>query len=200
MATEPAPFIFQPAFRWSGNDGNWSTFQVNIGTPEQSFDVLPSTCNGEIWVPLPDACPSSFPACAAARGVLSSSGSTSQGFQVDESDTWSQTGIYDLLLEEALFESNDTGLYGADTVSMGDGAKSTLENQTIAGVATPNFWLGSLGLSIQPSGFSVQSEHDLPLLSAMREMNLTPSASYGFHAGASYSKSTVDETRPVLFC
>lgn len=189
MSINIAPLVIPPTFRWAGNDGNWSTFQVNIGTPPQSFDVLPSTCNGETWVPLPHSCPSAFTDCAASRGVRSTTYPMNQGFQSDQSDTWSQTGIYGLVLEEALFGPKDTGLYGLDGLSVGDDDGWDLNDQTVAGIATPNFWLGSLGLSVQPSGFSVQDEPAEPMLSSLKTMNMTPSASYGLSVGASYRES-----------
>lgn len=186
MTAHISPLVLQPSFRWAGNDGNWSTFQVNVGTPPQSFDVLPSTCNGEIWVPLPDSCPSTYSDCASSRGVLSDSSPTSQGFQADQSTTWAQTGIYGLLLEERLFHSDDSGLYGLDSASVGSENDWFLREQTVAGIATPNFWLGSLGLSVQPSGFSVQNEPHLPMLSALKVKNMTASESYGLSVGAAY--------------
>lgn len=185
-----APLVVQPSFRWAGNDGNWSTFQIGIGTPPQIFDVLPSTCNGEIWIPQPGACPSTYPDCARSRGVLSTTDPTDQGFQAESSKTWSQTGIYGLALEEELFHSNDTGLYGLDSLSLDNVGGIILEEQTIAVIATPNFWLGSLGLSVQPSGFSVQDESHAPLLMSLRAQNLTSSASYGLSVGASYRMSS----------
>lgn len=70
----PAPFSFTPTGQWEGNDGNWSTFGIRVGTPAQSFRVQISTASGETWVPSidsPGACTPSDPAnCTTLRGIL----------------------------------------------------------------------------------------------------------------------------------
>jgi len=183
MTETAIPLIVQSS-GWAGNDGNWSTFAIDIGTPSQSFQLLPSTANGEIWAPVPEACAVPYPDCARSRGVLSTQEDQSEGFQTNESTTWKQIGIYELGFEANLYGDNDAGLYGQDTVTIG--SSSALENQAIAGIATSNYWLGSFGLGIVSSQFNVLTENIPTLLSTLNTQNVTPSQSYGYNAGAAY--------------
>lgn len=97
----PLSVFLEPNGYWAGIDGNWSTWSVSTGTPPQQFQVWPSTSSGEVWLPLPDGCPPtefwSTVECAASRGVDSSEGPRSVGFQKNVSSTWEEIGIYELL-------------------------------------------------------------------------------------------------------
>lgn len=57
----PAPFVFAASQYFEGPDGQWSSFVVRAGTPEQSFRVLPSTVTSEIFVPMSGACKAGTP-------------------------------------------------------------------------------------------------------------------------------------------
>lgn len=189
MAASIAPLVLQ-SYGWAGNDGNWSTFAVNAGTPPQEFQLLPSTSGGEIWLPVPEACVVPYPNCAVSRGVLSTQGDQNQGFQTNESTSWVQIGIYELGFEANLYGDGDAGLYGQDTVTIG--STPAIQNQTIAGIATSNFWLGSLGLGIQPPQFDVVKQDIPTVLSTLQTQNDTPSVAYGYNAGASYRMSQAE--------
>ena len=65
----PQPFSFNPSQNWDGNDGAWSTFVIRIGTPSQSFRVLPSLSSSFTYVPLPLNCSDAVSNCGNARGV-----------------------------------------------------------------------------------------------------------------------------------
>lgn len=52
----PAPIEFAPSQEFDGSDGKWSSFVVRVGTPGQSFRVLPAAAMGETMIPLPDGC------------------------------------------------------------------------------------------------------------------------------------------------
>lgn len=188
MSTAPAailPLILE-ATSWGGNDGNWSTFTIGVGTPQQDLRVLPATGHGEVWVPVPEGCTlyssASFD-CGASRGAPIINGTQGQGFATNDSSTWDQLGIYQLA--SAQNQYNGTGLYGLDVVTLGDGPDS-LTNQTIAGIAASEFWLGSVGLESVDGNFSVLDRNVPSLLSALKAQNLTPSSSFGYTAGASY--------------
>lgn len=186
----PKPYLVAPSSQWAGIDGNWSTFTIQVGTPPQSFNILPSTNSSETWIPAPDLCvsiSSAFPNCGHSRGVVAAEGAQRQGFLSNESSTWDPLGIYQLGAEQNLFAS-DNGLYGLDTILVGDGGSHPIVDQIVAGIASPNFWLGSLGLGRQASEFSVVSNNTPSLLSSMKALNLTPSLSFGYATGASYSK------------
>lgn len=185
MTEAALPLLLKANTEWIGNDGNWSTFSIGVGTPHQIFDALPSTAAGEIWVPLPEGCSTSIPNCAASRGIVSSQ---TGGFLSNESSTWELigSGIYGLGFEAGLF-GGENGLYGQDVVSVGNGTY-TVSNQTVAGFTTGDFWLSSLGLGVQGSSFG-PGESNLPtLLTSLKAQNLTTSLSYGYAAGSFHRK------------
>ena len=43
MGTLPSPINVPPSLFWDGNDGSWSTFHVQVGTPGQAVRLLPGT-------------------------------------------------------------------------------------------------------------------------------------------------------------
>lgn len=190
--TTAFPYVLQSSGSWYGNDGNWSTFQLNVGTPPQSFQVLPSSSGGETWLPVSEGC--NFQGCAASRGVMIHDGAQSPGLLTNESSdsTWDQIGIYALSTDSNLFDSSsDSGLYGLDTISLGTQTSPNWTDQMVAGIATSDFWLGTLPLGIQPSQFDVLQKDVNSLLSSMKAQNMTPSLSYGYSVGASYRRFSI---------
>ncbi|CAK1360544.1 unnamed protein product [Cercospora beticola] len=187
MPHSTSPLILQSS-GWGGNDGNWSTYQLNVGTPPQGFSVLPSTTSSEIWVPVPEGCNASIAGCASSRGVQSFNGVQSSGFQFNESSSWKQIGIYGLSGYDDLFpDSGDAALYGLDNISLNSPANtSTFGSQIVGGISSYNFWLGMFGLGIQPGTFSNLPNNATTLLESAKEIGLSPAASYGFYAGAAY--------------
>lgn len=191
----PAPYSIAPSFTFEGSDGNWTTFEISVGSPSQTFRIFPSSAISELWVPIPQGCGGvleGLPGCGDLRGVGDFNGNPSLGFQTNSSASWSTIGIYDLVAGDALFdEDGDTGLYGTDVITIpsnvaGDPAK--LESQVIAGVATANVWLGVMGLGARAANFSVQAESLPSLIDAMKSQNITSSLSFGYTAGAAYCK------------
>jgi hypothetical protein len=194
MATH-YPMILDAA-SWAGNDGNWSTWPIQVGTPPQQFNVLPATSHGEIWVPLPEGCHSSstanFPnasSCGASRGAGEFDGSQSFGYQKNSSTTWSETGIYALPVQDGLFDDDQNGLYGTDIVGLlNDTGSIEVVEQSVVGLATKDFWLGSLGVAQRAANFTVERTVVPSLLDSLKEQNTTPSASFGLDVGASYRR------------
>lgn len=89
-AVVPRPLVFSSSQAFEGNDGDWSTFVIRVGTPEQVFHVLISTNGQETWVPVPEGCLSSDPSnCGELRGVLPFRNQRSNGFQVNAVSRWS---------------------------------------------------------------------------------------------------------------
>ncbi|KAL8808467.1 MAG: hypothetical protein Q9182_000017 [Xanthomendoza sp. 2 TL-2023] len=62
-------FVAIPDQNWDGNDGSWSTFIIQVGTPPQYFRVLPSINGRETYIPLPTDCQRGKSWCGNARGV-----------------------------------------------------------------------------------------------------------------------------------
>lgn len=189
----PAPFAVAPSWSWDGDDGKWSSFTIEVGTPPQSFRVLPSTTGAEVWVPYPLGCEgisASLPDCGSLRGVDNFDGRPSLGIQTNASSTWDSIGIYELASEQNLWgPTGNQGYYGYDTVSLehlSSNQIAKLKSQTVAGAATWNVWVGSLGLGTAEASFSVESTSNPSLISAMRSQNYTPGISFGYTAGASY--------------
>jgi len=190
QTTVPAPYIVAPTDSWDGDDGMWSTFAIEAGTPPQSFRVLPSTVGEEIWLPATQGCVgqlAGLPNCGDLRGVNDFYGVASLGFQSNESSTWNYIDLETLDTQQNLFD--DSAVYGQDTVALGTGPANSgygtaIPKQVIAGVTTEDFWLGNLGLGIFAHTKTMPS-----LLVSMKAQNLTTSLSYGYTAGQYYSKS-----------
>src|SRR5579871_5812029 len=73
-----------------GNDGAWSTFAVQIGTPPQAVRLLPSITGNSIWTVWSYGCSQSDGSdCASLRGNL---------FNISSSSTWRDRGNYSLPL------------------------------------------------------------------------------------------------------
>lgn len=184
----PVPLILEPSGVWAGADGNWSTWSLQVGTPPQQFNVLPSTSHGEVWIPVTEGCswlPSTID-CGKLRGIGSFQGAQSLGFQDNSSTTWDPIGIYELSVGSDLFNTSESGLYGLDTVSFDNNV--SIPEQIIAGIATQDFWLGSMGLNQQSSDFPVLNENASSLLDKMKAQNHTPSVSFSLAVGASYGR------------
>ena len=83
------------------------------------------------------------------------------------------------------------GSYGYDTIGLlgKAGANNiSVNHQVIAGLITEAFYVGSLGLSNQAINFGDSGDSSPSLLTSLKNENLIPSISYGYTAGASYSK------------
>lgn len=162
---------------------------IRVGTPAQWFSVLPSTANQQTWVPLPEGCASNVVGnlsdCGDSRGVWPFESEDSDGFQTNKSSTWQAIGIYELFIEEHL-GIDGNGLFGYDSVALGESGVAT-EHQVVGGVATPNYWLGLLGLGANYTNFS-EDERPSSLLRTLKDEEKIPSLSYGYTAGAPYSK------------
>lgn len=188
----PFPAIFQADQTWGGNDGNWSLFNITVGTPPQVFSVLPGNRPGNVWVPVPEGCAglaSKTFNCAASRGVGFANGQQPLGFESNASTTWDPLGLYYLSAEQNLFGNDDAGVYGFDTVTLDASPSLELHNQTVAGIATWDFWIGILGLGATPSHFAILADSAPTVVESLKANNDTPSLAYGLYAGASYRRS-----------
>ena len=189
MTSPIPPLVLSPANIWAGNDGNWSTWSIKVGSSLQSFNVLPSTSHGEVWIPGQQGCTSSSTPllCAKSRGVGDFQGTQSLGFQENTSSTWEQIGIYEFVTGGDLFQTTETGLYGLDDGVIGE-HNTSIQHATVADVVTKDFWLGSLGLAQVQSEFPVRSGSLPSLLDTMKQENLTSSVSFSLAVGAAYSQ------------
>ena len=188
--TGPSPLVFSTSQLWHGNDGNWSSFIVRVGTPEQNFNVLPSSATGEVILPHTAGCRSSDGDprnCAALRGVFDSNHQS--GFLPNASRSWQEDGFYATGLEAKLGYADDA-LYGTDNVGLmvQNSGGPTLQNQTVGTVRQMPFFVGFFGLSPKASNFTDFDHPRRSYITTLRDEQRIPSLSYAYHAGASYGK------------
>ena len=190
----PAPYVFPQTRLWAGNDGEWSVFGINIGTPGQEFEVLVSTESPEIWVPLPEGClPEEPNDCPDLRGAEPFNGAASPGYQRNLSSTRQQIGTYELDLKQNLgYEGGAEYFY--ETVRFGavqEEGGLEIERQLVAGLASKDYFMGSIGLGSQLSSFSQDSQPVDSMIKHLKDQQKIPSMSYSYNAGASYRKRSI---------
>jgi hypothetical protein len=170
-----------------GNDGPWSTFTIEIGTPAQSVNVLVSTASYQTWGVDPEGCTSTDPSdCSTQRGRF---------FNYSSSTSWLPntanitTTIYALELESDLGYTGK-GRYGFDTITLGfpGSGGPSLENQTVASIATKDFYMGLFGLKPQASNFTTLTDSVPSFLQNLKNRSMIPSKSWGYTAGNQYRK------------
>ena len=180
----PKAIAIPPSESFDGNDGPWSTFAIQVGTPRQDVRILVSTAGYQTWVVLPEGCTSTDPSnCATLRGG---------GFNPSESSTWEENtfgsnGTFTLELETNLGYSGN-GDFGYDTITLGwEGSGGpSLDQQILAGIATKDFYLGIFGLNPKPSNFTNFDRPVPSFMTNLRDKLLIPSLSWGYTAGNLY--------------
>lgn len=202
----PRPQVLTPSGGFDGDDGKWSTFTINVaGDGEgkgQNFKVLISTSSPMVLVPAQtNWCDDDE--CAKGRGIMSTiNGQQARGFS-DQSGDWKSEGLYTLpitgtywfsstlLLPTGPNRPNNTmnGEWGTTTVGLGPASpqSNTIEDQYVAIYYNEDLYLGSLGLSVGEVGFGAAKKPTY-LSSLASHVDIIPSRSYGFTAGASYRK------------
>ncbi|KAL8768569.1 MAG: hypothetical protein Q9209_005254 [Squamulea sp. 1 TL-2023] len=178
-AKPPSPITWAASEWWEGNNGNWSSFDLRVGSPEQVVRVLPSTAGSATWIVTSGGCDPPSLDCSNARGGL---------FDQTRSSTWEDLGPFTLALEQNL-GYNESGAFGLDTISLGLSNATggpTLTSQIIAGIETERWYLGVFGLQQQPMNLTDFSKPQQSFLSTLRAHNLIPSLSWSYTAGAHY--------------
>ena len=163
-----------------GDDGPWSTFGMQVGTPSQQFRVLPATGLDMTWVVHPEGCGafSDQASCAESRGGL---------YFSDRSSTWNEIGLYELsIYEEAMLGYSGNGSYGYETITLGWPGNNlpSAGKQVIAGITTMSFYLGALGLNPWPVNFTELDNSHPSLLSTLKNQSKIPSLTWAYTAGA----------------
>ena len=140
-----------------------------------------STSGTATWVVLPEGCTTNGPSnCGTLRG---------QEFNITASSTWIPNNFYGLQLESNLGYTGN-GQFGFDTVGMswqGSGGP-LLNHQVVAGIATPDFWLGTFGLTPRPTNFSNFNDPQPSFMETLKNKSAIPSLSWAYTAGAQYSE------------
>lgn len=180
VASTPAPIAFTPDQNWDGIDGEWSSFTLRVGTPQQFVRTLVSTASYQTWVVLPQGCEAAadYEACAESRGWI---------FQSNESSTWEEKGIYDLWIQKNLGYGGNA-IYGYDTVGLGGQGEGgpTLLNTTVGGFAVEDFYLGVFGVNPKPTNFTSFDNGSPSYMTLLKEQKHIPSLSFGYTTGARY--------------
>jgi hypothetical protein len=170
-----------------GNDGPWSSFTIEIGTPAQSINVLISTASYQTWGVDPAGCTSTDPStCPTSRGRFYNN-SASTSWEPNEANI--TTDIYDLELESNLGYSGK-GRYGFDDITLGylGGSGPTLANQTVASIAAKDFYMGIFGVKPQASNFTSLTDPVPSFMQNLRAQSTIPSLSWAYTAGNQYRK------------
>lgn len=172
-----APIGVSPDGSWRGIDGNWSTFELRVGTPAQDVHVLVSFNLYQTWVVLPQGCSaaSSPSACATARGGT---------FDPSSSSTWSPIGIYAFAIGANLGYGGNAQ-FGYDSVGLGADI-AAVQNTTIGGFAVQDFYLGFFGVNPKSTNFTAEGDGAPSYMTLLKRQNRIPSVSFGYSAGASY--------------
>ena len=161
-----------------GDDGEWSSFTMRLGTPAQNVRVFVSTSSPNTWVVLPSGCSTTDSDCIEKRGSI---------YNYSQSSTWSQYGYFGLGTQQNLNISVQA-VFGNETVGLGvqGSGGPTLENQVIGAFASPQLYLGMFGLNPASTNIT-QDDRDKPsYLSTLKNQSLIPSLSFGYTAGAKY--------------
>ncbi|MCJ1285111.1 hypothetical protein MMC26_004449 [Xylographa opegraphella] len=179
----PSAVSVPPTEAFDGNDGPWSSFFIQVGTPAQVLRVLVSTAISATWVIISAGCPASVPTCPSGRGGI---------YAANSSSSWEDQGDYELYVEENL-DIIGAGMFGNDTLSLaapGAGGP-TLQNQIIGGIAAQQFWLGMFGVNPKPTNFTNFTTEQTSYMTNLKEQKIIPSISFGYTAGNQYRLKTV---------
>jgi hypothetical protein len=165
-------------------------FLVSAGTPPQNFTVLPATNSPHIYIPVADDCQRiNRTDCGELRGVSTFGNRPSPGFQSNASSTWDLIGLYEIGVNRDLGYTGN-GISGYDTVALGKNSTSeavSLEKQVVTAYATPDLWIGQLGLGTKKVAFRQNEEVNSTLL-GLKIKGVISSLSFGYTAGASYRR------------
>ena len=131
---------------------------------------------------VPEGCSADDPLdCPDLRGGL---------FDPSTSSTWVQKGIYNLpLASEEIWGFSGNGQFGYDDIvlSYAGGQGPQLNNTIVGGIATKDFFVGTIGLT--PHGVNF-TDYNYPVpstLTSLKNAGYIESNSWGYTAGAHYT-------------
>lgn len=139
---------------------------------------------------VPQGCTSSDSAgCSTARNA----------WDPATSSTWDEVGNFTLSAEENLGYS-DNGMFGYDSLTLGvEGTNlPTLKKQLVAGIATKDFYVSSLGL--RPAATNLTDLlHPIPSwIQALKTQQYITSLSWGYTAGAYWNNQGMYSCRVLV--
>ena len=129
--------------------------------------------------------------CPYTRGTLPFNGHNSTGFNVNESSTWVYNGIFSLSAQAAQLGYTGNGLYGFDTVVLGNQSNAlNLTHQVVAGMADKSYYMGQFGIGPKTVNFSTFNNPTENYMSNLVTEKKISSLSFGYTAGAAYRNKT----------
>jgi hypothetical protein len=179
-----------PSQQFEGNDGSWSTFNVNVGTAPQKLRVLPATSQSFVAVVRREGCINiPVPNCDTARGGPPLFNSSQDLTFTRQSAPDGQQSFYlPFDSESALGIFQVPAIVGLDTISIDTNVSTTpnLTSQVVATYNNPNPWLGMLGVRGNPNHILGMNSQQLSPLGALQATGSIPSRYFGYTAGKSY--------------
>ena len=161
-----------------GNDGPWSSFTLQAGTPAQNVRVFVSTASSNTWIVRSDGCNVRDNACFEARG---------RTFNPKSSSTWKELGNYQLDVDQSAGLSV-LGTFGNDTLGLGvqGSGGPILESQVFSTYSSDELYFGLLGLNPSSTNFGGADKGGPSIMTNLKEQDLIPSLSFGYTAGNQY--------------
>lgn len=157
---------------------------MGVGTPPQEVRLFISSAGHVLSIILPRGCDKSRSSnCEATRGEL---------FYKNASTSWEDVAIHALDLESDLDDSGSGGL-GFDTHSLipAGSAALSITGQVVSSSVTEHFYRGTWGINPRPANLPNFTSPLESLLLTLKKNNFIPSLSYGYTAGADYSKCSL---------
>lgn len=163
-----------------GNDGPWSVFDLNIGTPAQRISVLPGSFASSVFAVVTEGCSEidtnlTFNECAHIRGGL---------YAGNESTTLVPGSLYNTPYDPNL--DGFWAFYGWDNVSLGgDGSGlPSVDHTLVSQIATKSLLLGIFGISPTPINLANESESQPSFFSMLRGGEWIASRTWSYTAGS----------------
>ncbi|GAB7365600.1 hypothetical protein MBLNU230_g6669t1 [Neophaeotheca triangularis] len=176
----PAPLSIGPSQYWDGNDGPWSSFPIQAGSPAQNQRVFISSAATQVITIQADGCEAGYVEnCEDDRGFL---------FLTNESLTWVENSRYRAGISMSL-DMDTSGDAGFDTVTLGwqgSNAEPSTEHTNMLSIADSTYWLGLFGLNPRPTNYTSFRDPQPSFLETLKTNNSIPSVSWGYTAGAKY--------------
>lgn len=171
-------------------DGPWSTFNLGVGEPMQSFRCLPGV-NLPVLI-IPNDRPLAWNKCNSSTDIDCRERAA---FHSNASTTYRDNGIFSEwpsspnLQGLDIFNSSDY-FVAKDTIRFGHNASRDVgfASQYMFGTSSIDFFIGVFGLA--PGKFG-SSELESTLFSALAEQFAIPSASFSYSAGSAASMKSI---------
>ncbi|KAF2822378.1 acid protease [Ophiobolus disseminans] len=183
------PLVVPPSGQWDGIDGPWSTFNLGVGKPIQSFRCVPGISDPVVMLPLESQeCKSTSTNQCRDRTTFFSS----------RSSTWNETGFaeipFSVSLEPGFHEHTngnpETAVWGSENVYFGHNELRDLgvARQFVLEVPNIDFFVGVFGLAV--GSVSATGVQRRTLLEELYSASAIPSRSFSYTAGSAKKNTT----------